>query len=292
MVYQFAQTESMNYPITQLCDVLQLSRSSYYAYCAGDSYAVSQERKELSAQVREVFYENRKRYGGRRISETLKQEGLAIGCHKVRSLMKEQGLVAIQPKSFVPRTTQSRHTLGYAPNLLAKVGFPKALNQVYVGDITFLPTTYGEWLYLNVWMDLFSRYIVGWKLDSHMEESLVSESLYMAIYKRNPPHGFIVHSDRGGQYAGHSFRALLNHHQARQSMSEADNPYDNAFAESFFSRFKAELLQRGAFQSKQDAATEVFDFIEGYYNTKRLHSSIDYLTPMEFEKQYHQKAAP
>jgi len=254
MVYQFAQTESMNYPITQLCDVLQLSRSSYYAYCAGDSYAVSQERKELSAQVREVFYENRKRYGGRRISETLKQEGLAIGRHKVRSLMKEQGLVAIQPKSFVPRTTQSRHTLGYAPNLLAKVGFPKALNQVYVGDITFLPTTYGEWLYLNVWMDLFSRYIVGWKLDSHMEESLVSESLYMAIYKRNP--------------------------------------HDNAFAESFFSRFKAELLQRGAFQSKQDAATEVFDFIEGYYNTKRLHSSIDYLTPMEFEKQYHQKAAP
>ena len=281
----------MNYPITQLCEVLQLSRSSYYAYCAGDSYAASQERKGLSAQVWEVFYENRKRYGGRRISETLKQQGLAIGRHKVRSLMKEQGLVAIQPKSFVPRTTQSRHTLGYAPNLLAKVGFPKALNQVYVGDITFLPTTYGEWLYLNVWMDLFSRYIVGWKLDSHMEESLVSESVHMAIYKRNPPSGLIVHSDRGGQYAGRSFRALLNHHQAQQSMSGADNPYDNAFAESFFSRFKAELLQRGAFQSKQDAAIEVFDFIERYYNTKRLHSSIDYLTPMEFERQYHQKAA-
>jgi len=130
VAYEFVQTESMNYPITQLCDVLQLSRSSYYAYCAGDSYAASQERKEVSAQVWEVFYENRKRYGGRRISEALKQQGLAIGRHKVRSLMKEQGLVAIQPKSFVPRTTQSRHTLGYAPNLLANVGFPKALNQV------------------------------------------------------------------------------------------------------------------------------------------------------------------
>lgn len=140
-------------------------------------------------------------------------------------------------------------------------------------------------------MDLFSRYIVGWKLDSHMEESLVSESLHMAIYKRKPPSGLIVHSDRGGQYASHSFRALLNQHQALQSMSEADNPYDNAFAESFFSRFKAELLQRGAFQSKQDATTEVFDFIERYYNTKRLHSSIGYSTPMEFEKQYHQKTA-
>ena len=275
----------MNYPITQLCHVLRVSRSSYYAYSAGHSYAASQEREEQSAQVREVFYENRRRYGSRRVSETLKQQGLSIGRHKVRSLMKGQGLAAIQPKSFVPRTTQGRHTLGYAPNLLAEVGFPTALNQVYVGDITFLPTTYGEWLYLNVWMDLFSRCIVGWKLDNHMAEPLVKESLHMALYKRNPPSGLIVHSDRGGQYAGHSFRELLAQHQALQSMSGADNPYDNAFAESFFSRFKAELLQKGAFQSRQDATTEVFDFIEGYYNTKRLHSSIGYLTPLEFEKQ-------
>ena len=285
MLYEFVQTESMNYPINQLCGILQLSRSSYYAYCSGNTYGLSQERQEQSAQVRELFYENRRRYGSRRISETLKQDGNPIGRHKVRSLMKEQDLTAIQPKSFVPRTTQSRHTLGYAPNLLAEVGLPTGLNQVYVGDITFLPTTYGEWLYLNVWMDLYSRYIVGWKLDNHMEESLVKESLQMAIYKRRPPSGLIVHSDRGGQYAGHSFRELLTQYQVRQSMSEADNPYDNAFAESFFSRFKAELLQKGAFQSKQDAITEVFDFIERYYNTKRLHSSLGYSTPLKFEKQ-------
>ncbi len=154
MLYEFVQTESMNYPICQLCSVLQLSRSSYYAYCSGNTYGLSQERQEQSAQVRDVFYENRRRYGSRRISETLKQEGNPIGRHKVRSLMKEQDLTAIQPKSFVPRTTQSRHALGYAPNLLAEVGLPTGLNQVYVGDITFLPTTYGEWLYLNVWMDL------------------------------------------------------------------------------------------------------------------------------------------
>jgi transposase InsO family protein len=275
----------MNYPIRQLCSVLQLSRSSYYAYCSGITSSFSQERQKEAAQVRDVFCENRRRYGSRRISETLKLEGHPIGRHKVRSLMKEQGLTAIQPKSFVPRTTQSRHTLGYAPNLLAEVGLPTGPNQVYVGDITFLPTTYGEWLYLNVWMDLYSRYIVGWKLDNHMEESLVKESLQMAIYKRSPPSGLIVHSDRGGQYAGHSFRGLLTQYQVRQSMSGADNPYDNAFAESFFSRFKAELLQKGAFQSKQDAITEVFDFIERYYNTKRLHSSLGYSTPLKFEKQ-------
>jgi transposase InsO family protein len=275
----------MNYPIRQLCSVLQLSRSSYYAYCSGITSSFSQERQKEAAQVRDVFCENRRRYGSRRISETLKLEGHPIGRHKVRSLMKEQGLTAIQPKSFVPRTTQSRHTLGYAPNLLAEVGLPTGPNQVYVGDITFLPTTYGEWLYLNVWMDLYSRYIVGWKLDDHMEESLVKESLQMAIYKRSPPSGLIVHSDRGGQYAGHSFRGLLTQYQVRQSMSGADNPYDNAFAESFFSRFKAELLQKGAFQSKQDAITEVFDFIERYYNTKRLHSSLGYSTPLKFEKQ-------
>lgn len=285
MLYEFVQTESMNYPIRQLCSVLQLSRSSYYAYCSGNTYCLSQERQEQSAQVRDVFYENRRRYGSRRISEALNQEGNPIGRHKVRSLMREQELTAIQPKSFVPRTTQSRHTLGYAPNLLAEVGLPTGPNQVYVGDITFLPTTYGEWLYLNVWMDLYSRYIVGWKLDDHMEESLVKESLQMAIYKRSPPSGLIVHSDRGGQYAGHSFRGLLTQYQVRQSMSEADNPYDNAFAESFFSRFKAELLQKGAFQSKQDAIIEVFDFIERYYNTKRLHSSLGYSTPLKFEKQ-------
>lgn len=285
MLYGFVQTESMNYPIRQLCSVLQLSRSSYYAYCSGITSSFSQERQKEAAQVRDVFCENRRRYGSRRISETLKLEGHPIGRHKVRSLMKEQGLTAIQPKSFVPRTTQSRHTLGYAPNLLAEVGLPTGPNQVYVGDITFLPTTYGEWLYLNVWMDLYSRYIVGWKLDDHMEESLVKESLQMAIYKRSPPSGLIVHSDRGGQYAGHSFRGLLTQYQVRQSMSGADNPYDNAFAESFFSRFKAELLQKGAFQSKQDAITEVFDFIERYYNTKRLHSSLGYSTPLKFEKQ-------
>lgn len=285
MLYEFVQTESMNYPIRQLCSVLQLSRSSYYAYCSGNTYCLSQERQEQSAQVRDVFYENRRRYGSRRISEALNQEGNPIGRHKVRSLMREQELTAIQPKSFVPRTTQSRHTLGYAPNLLAEVGLPTGPNQVYVGDITFLPTTYGEWLYLNVWMDLYSRYIVGWKLDDHMEESLVKESLQMAIYKRSPPSGLIVHSDRGGQYAGHSFRGLLTQYQVRQSMSEADNPYDSAFAESFFSRFKAELLQKGAFQSKQDAIIEVFDFIERYYNTKRLHSSHGYSTPLKFEKQ-------
>ena len=203
--------------------------------------------------------------------------------------MKEQQLQAIQPKSFVPKTTNSRHKLGYSPNLLSCIEFPDKPNQVYVGDITYLPTSYDKWLYLSSWMDLFSRIIVGWKIDVHMEESLVIESLKQALYKRNPSAGLIIHSDRGGQYASINFRQLLKNHQCLQSMCATDSKHDNAHAESFFSRFKAELLEKRAFDSKQQAEREVFEFIEMYYNTKRLHSGLNYCTPLQYEKNYYKK---
>jgi len=274
----------MNYSVALLCKTLQISRSAYYDFRAGHTFQPSPERLGVSAQVKEVFDANRRRYGSRRVMVTLQRQGIAIGRYKVSSLMRAQNLIAIQPKSFVPKTTNSNHTLGYSPNVLAHVGFPTEIGQVYVGDITFLPTNTGEWLYLMVWMDLFSRRICGWKVEEHMEESLVIESLQQAFYKRPPAPGLIVHSDRGGQFASVKFRDVLLKHTCIQSMSEADNPYDNAFAESFFSRFKAELLQKGTFESKEDAVTELFDFIEMYYNTHRLHSSLGYLSPMEYEE--------
>lgn len=261
-----------------------VSRSAYYAYRSGSTYAITKERSSLLVQVKEVFDTHRKRYGSRRIMHELQRQDITIGRDKVRSLMRQQNLVAIQPKSFVPKTTNSQHTRGYSPNVLAQRGFPTAPDQVYVGDITFLPTTYGEWLYLMSWMDLFSRYVVGWKVEDHMEDVLAIESLQSAFNKRNPPHGIMIHTDRGGQFASHDFRTLLNDYKCVQSMSEADNPYDNAFAESLFSRFKAELIQRGAFESKEDAITEIFDYIELYYNTQRLHSSLGYVPPVEFEE--------
>ena len=274
----------MNYSVELLCKTMRISRSAYYDFRAGHTFQPSQARLTVSAQVKEVFEAHRRRYGSRRVMITLQRRGIPIGRYQVSSLMRAQNLIAIQPKSFVPKTTNSNHTLGYSPNVLAQQGFPTGIGQVYVGDITYLPTTNGGWLYLMVWMDLFCRRICGWKVEEHMEESLVIESLQQAFYKRHPVPGLIVHSDRGGQFASVKYRALLLKYNCVQSMSEADNPYDNAFAESFFSRFKAELLQKGAFESKEDAVGELFDFIEMYYNTHRLHSSLGYLSPMEYEE--------
>jgi putative transposase len=278
----------MDYPVKIMCDTLQVSRSAYYAYCKGNTYALRDKQESLCIQVAQVFHVHKRRYGSRRIRKELENQGIKVGRHAIRTAMKEQALKAIQPKSFVPKTTDSRHKLGYAPNLLADRNFPTAPNEVYVGDITYLPTTYGKWLYLSTWMDLYSRVIVGWKVDIHMEESLIIESLEQALYKRSPSAGLIIHSDRGGQYAGAAFKKLLKNNRCLQSMSEADNPYDNAFAESLFSRFKAESLPKGGYESKQHATKEIYAYIEMYYNTQRLHSSIDYQSPSDYENKYYQ----
>ena len=278
----------MDYCVKTLCHTLEVSRSAYYAYCKGDTYIVSDVQEALSIQVSQVFHVHKRRYGSRRISKELQNQGIQVGRCATRTIMKEQALRAIQPKSFVPKTTNSRHTLGYAPNLLADRAFPTTPNEVYVGDITYLPTTYGKWLYLSTWMDLYSRRIVGWKVDTNMEESLIIELLEQALYKQSPSEGLIIHSDRGGQYAGASFKILLTDHHCQQSMSAADNPYDNAFAESLFSRFKAESLPNGGYESKQQAISLIYEYIEMYYNTERLHSSLNYQSPSEYEKRYYQ----
>ena len=288
MVYMFIKDGSIEYPVETLCKTLSVSRSAYYAYARGNTYQVKSEKVVLADKIREEFATHKKRYGSRRISKLLQTEGVNIGRHATRTHMRRNGLHAIQPRSFVPKTTNSKHKLGYAPNLLAEKVFPFAPDQVYVGDITYLPTTDGKWLYLNQWMDLYSRRIVGWKIDVHMEESLVTESLKQALYKRRPAPGLIIHSDRGGQYRSENFKHLMNSHQCLQSMSGADNPYDNAYAESFFSRFKAEMLPKNGFEGIEDAKKQTFEYIEMYYNTTRLHSGLKYLSPASFEKCYYQ----
>ena len=158
---------------------------------------------------------------------------------------------------------------------------------MWVGDITYIPLINGGFLYLAVWMDLYSRRIMGWQLADHMKEELVIEAFKKVLHSRIIVKGLIIHSDRGGQYAGNKFRKLIDDNKLLLSMSRADNPYDNAFMESCFSRFKAELLQGGAFQNQEDAQTEIFEFIEMYYNTKRRHSSLNYESPMTFENNYY-----
>jgi transposase InsO family protein len=205
--------------------------------------------------------------------------------------MREQGLQAIQPRRFVPRTTDSRHGQRMSPNLLferaIKIDCPR---QVIVGDITYLPLQNGEWAYLATWMDLFSRRIVGWQVADSMTAELVIEALKKAILRERLPTGLIVHSDRGGQYVDTEFRGLLKRHGFEQSMSRADETYDNAHAESLFSRYKAELLEDGAFADVEQARSETFAYIESYYNRVRRYSALGYLSPEDFERAYYQRA--
>lgn len=289
MIYDFIYDHQSDFSIRKLCAVLKVSKSSYYSYQKGDSYVQSIEDKKLEEAVKRVFDLHKRRYGGLRIWEELKFEGYKISLYKVRKLMKTQSLRAIQPKSYVPVTTQTHPHLRRSPNLLLnyeRISYP---NQVIVGDITYLPNERAgekKWLFLATWLDLFSRKIVGWKVDDNMQEQLVIKALKQVIRNRVPRKGLIVHSDGGSQYSSINFRTLLKTHGFQQSMSRRENHYDNAFAESLFSRLKAELLDGSVFYGIEDARIKTFEYIEAYYNTIRRHSSIEYLSPNQFEQKF------
>lgn len=283
-MYDFIRSEQANYPVLLLCRVLGVGRSAYYAYRNGESYRQLPSSETAETAIIGAFTAHRKRYGVRRLIPELRDQGFTAGHYKIRKVLRKYGLKAIQPRSFVPRTTDSRHPYPISPNLLLDSPPPKDINQVAVGDITYIPLIAGNWAYLSVWMDLYSRKVIGWCLAGHMREELVVDSFKKVMNSRKLSATTIVHSDRGGQYAGKVFRKLLDKPKARQSMSRADNPYDNAFMESYFSRFKAELLEGGAFETIEDARTEIFEYIEMYYNPVRRHSSLGYISPTDFEK--------
>jgi transposase InsO family protein len=262
---------------------MSVSLSGYYAWRRRLSKPPSLKRKKLADLVSDCYFENRRRYGTRRIKAALHKAGIKAGRFQIRRLMREQGLRAIQPKSFTPRTTDSRG-VAPAPNLLAQVKTEEcAAGKLIVGDITYLPLRNGKWCYLAVWQDKVTRRIVGWSLSPEMTAEIVISALKKALLKGLIKPGAIVHSDRGSQYASNGFRLLLQTNGFRQSMSGRGNCYDNAQAESFFSRFKAELIEGGVFEDIEQARSEVFSYIEGYYNRIRLHSSLGYKSPMEFE---------
>ena len=231
--------------------------------------------------VQDIFIQHRRRYGARRIAKELKDQGESCSRSKARKIMGQMGLVAIQPRSFKPRTTNSRHTLGYSPNLLIDGIDVAWVNQVWVGDITYIPLL-GTFAYLAMLMDLFSRKIVGWSLDLKMEETLVIAALKKAIQARQPLPNLIHHTDRGGQYASNKYRAILQRAQMQQSMSRAGDCYDNAFMESCFGTVKTEL-EMTCYDSFEQALQELREYIN-YYNSIRRHSAIDYQSPTCFER--------
>jgi transposase InsO family protein len=268
--------------IRKVCEVLKVPRSGFYHAANPSNKQLSD--KELTEKIAIIFGQHRKRYGHRRICEQLREEGLRCAPRRVRRLMKKAGLRAIQPKCFVPKTSDGKASKP-APNLLINRVFPSRANEVWTADITYIPTLNG-WLYLAIVMDLCSRKILGWKLADHMRTELVLEAFQQAfsstsIKKADCP---IFHSDRGSQYGSHALRTTLKDAGFCQSMSARSNPYDNAWTESFFGTMKREMLQKGVFENFADANTEIFEYIEGYYNRKRKHSALGYRTPAQFER--------
>jgi len=283
-VIQQLQEEAL--PVSALCDALGVGRSAYYAWRQASPTDRDRQDNRLRPQVRSIFWEHKRRYGARRIAEELEARGEACSRRRVRRLMNEMGLAAIQPKSFQPRTTDSRHTLGYSPNLLVDAPPPEGVNQLWVGDITYVPLVEGEFLYLAMLMDRFSRRIVGWEMQDHMRESLVMAALRAAIALRRPKPGLIHHTDRGGQYASTAYRQMLRRARMAQSMSRAEDCYDNAFMESCFGSVKTELEMK-AYENSHLARKEITAYIR-YYNTRRRHSALGYLSPESFERQYNE----
>ena len=246
-------------------------------------------RKPLAKLIRDCYFENRKCYGSRRIKADLNRQGITIGRYKVRRLMKEEGLQGVRRKGFKPRTTDSKGTLA-SPNLFKKVDIKKCVSgEVIVGDITYIYLIGGRFCYLAMWQDLVTKRIVGWSLMMSLEAELVIKALNNALAKGLVKQGAIIHSDRGSQYASNGFRKLLKSNGLVQSMSGKGNCYDNAQAESFFSRFKCELIGDGVFANIEEARTETFSYIEGFYNLRRLHSAIGYQSPLEYEMKLKQK---
>ena len=270
-----------DFEILEVCHFLSIPRSSFYEHrdCAVSAREV--ETRELTPIVMDIFWKHRKRYGTRRIAEELTDAGHDIGRRRIAKIMKSQGLRAIQPKSFTPKTTESCHRLGYSPNLLLEGFSLTGLNQLWVADITYIPLIEKKFCYLAMSMDRFSRRLIGWHIDETMTEDLVVRSLKNAIRSRQTTPSLIHHSDRGGQYASKQFRAVLRRASMRQSMSRAADCYDNAFMESCFGTIKTEL-EMTEYKNIAHAEKELAQYF-AYYNSQRKHSGIGYKTPIQFE---------
>jgi putative transposase len=270
--------------VKQLCTELVVSRSGYYDWCTRQTEPGKRatENTQLRAHIRQVHAEYEQVYGSPRIARTLQKKGVRCGRHRVARLMRHDGLRGRPPRRFRVRTTDSNHTHPIAPNRLQTMRRPTRTDQVWVSDITYVETAAG-WLYLAAVMDLFSRRVIGWATSPTLETSLVLRALQQALADRRPKPGLIVHSDRGAQYASTAYRQVLYQHHLLSSMSRKANCYDNAAMEAFWSTLKLERLYRLRLANQHEAHRTLFHYIEGFYNSRRLHSSLDYRTPLDFE---------
>lgn len=280
MKYEFIAAHQGEYDIQRMCQALVVGRSGYYAWRRRPTSQRAQANQELLGQIRKVHQASRKTYGSPRIHADLRRTGLLCGRNRVARLMRLHGISAQKRARRFPVTTQRRPGAVPAPNLLAQDFSSPAPNRKWVADITYIDTAEG-WLYLAPVLDLYSRMVVGWAMADHMEASLVEAAFRMALVRRHPPSGLLHHSDQGSQYTSLAYQQHLALQACQVSMSRVGNCYDNAVMESFFGTLKTECVT-GQFATRAQARTTIFEYIEVWYNRHRLHSSLGYLSPVEF----------
>jgi len=280
--YRFVERHKKAWPVRLMCKVLSISPSGYYAWRGRPTSERKRENEALVPRVREIHAQMRQSYGTRRIADELSKRGVDCGRDRARTLMRLAGVCVKQKKKF-RATTDSNHNLPVAPNLLDRQFDVGAPNRVWVSDITYIWTVTG-WLYLATVMDLFSRRIVGWSMDTSMTRKLVSDALLMAIWRRKPDKGLIHHSDRGSQYCSDDYQKLLKQHGMVCSMSRKGNCWDNAVMERFFHSLKSEQVGFTRYQTPEEAKKDIVDYIEMFYNSRRAHSYLGYLSPNEYER--------
>lgn len=286
MKYAWIARNTGHWPVTLTCDVLGVSVSGYFAHRSrplqpGTPAAKRISQTALLTHIRAIHAEVRQEYGSPRMWKALQSRGIRVGKERVRRSMQQHGIQARGKRKFVV-TTDSKHTLPLAPNLLDRQFQVATPNRVWTSDITYIATDEG-WLYLAAVIDLFNRQVVGWSMQPHMQAGLVMDALRMAWFRRRPAPGLIFHSDRGSQYCGYAFQDALQDYRMTSSMSRRGNCWDNAPTESLWGRLKVGRLHGRKFATRREAMDEVIDWL-AFYNHRRLHSTLGYVSPMQFEK--------
>jgi putative transposase len=279
--FSFIAAEKAIYPVGVLCDVLEVSRSGYYAWSGRPAPSRAIVDAELRAQIAAVHQRSRSTYGSPRVHAELRGRGTHVGRKRVERLMREDGLRARQKRRF-RRTTDSNHAHPIAPNILDREFTAAAPNKAWVTDVTYIATDEG-WLYLAVILDLFSRRAVGWATSATNDRNLALDALLQAFTARRPEAGLLHHSDRGSPYASEDYREALAEQGAVSSMSRSGDCWDNAVAESFFATLKTELIEHQHYPTRAAAIASIGEYLERFYNPARLHSHLGYKSPIEFE---------
>jgi putative transposase len=279
--FVFIAAEKAVYPVGVLCDVLEVSRSGYYAWSKRPEPARAKSDAQLKAQIAAVHEKSRSTYGSPRVHAALRGKGVRVGKKRVERLMREDGIKARQKRRF-RRTTDSNHTHPIAPNVLDRNFTVTAPNKVWVTDVTYIATDEG-WMYLAAILDLFSRRVVGWATSATNDRALALDALEKALQARRPAAGLLHHSDRGSPYASGDYRQALRQRGLVASMSRSGDCWDNAVAESFFATLKTELVDHERYPTRAAAVASIGDYVERFYNPARLHSHLGYKSPIEFE---------